>query len=44
MTEEAQDRLAASCYYNTPAEELNGITLEDFTVALKAEWAAMGWV
>jgi hypothetical protein len=44
MTEEMQDRLALSCYDNTPAEELNGISLEDFTLGLKAEWVAMGWV
>jgi hypothetical protein len=44
MTEEAQNRLALSCYLNTPAEELNGITLEEFTATLKAEWLALGWV
>jgi hypothetical protein len=43
MTDEAQNRLAASCYYNTPESELDGISLEDFTTALKAEWAVMGW-
>jgi hypothetical protein len=41
MTEEFQNRLARSCYDNTPAEELAGTTLEDFTLALKAEWVAL---
>jgi hypothetical protein len=43
MTDESQNSLALSCYLNTPAEELNGTTLEDFTATLKAEWAVMGW-
>ena len=44
MTEELQNRLAESCYLNTPESELNGISLEDYTIALKAEWLQLGHV
>jgi hypothetical protein len=41
MNEEAQNRLALSCYLNTPESELDGATLEEFTATLKAEWLAL---
>ena len=42
MDEEHQNRLAESCYLNTPEDELNGISLEDYTAELKIEWLEQG--
>ena len=43
MDEDFQNRLAESCYLNTPESELDGKSLEDYTVDLKIEWSELGW-